>query len=274
MSIVARGEHSRLPCSYPQAPGRRKISVVPFRTPLSVRHEVGEEWRLLDPLVFEGSDDYFVIRKGFKTDFASIPRPVRWLFDTAGTNSEPGVLHDAVWRESKRDDGKLPRVDPWDADGLFRRALRESGATAITRALMWIAVRAVAIAAGRFGHSGPSLPVKIGQVTGMAAAGVVSVGAPTAVALVGRVFYWIIEWLVAVPWQLFERSKGMATNLPWPKGKERERLDDPPKEYLLVIPRRSREGAALAGMLGSKDDKVVPDEALDSLLTEATASAY
>lgn len=215
-----------------------------------------------------------VIRKGFKTDFASIPRPVRWLFDTAGTNSEPGVLHDAVWRESKRDDGKLPRVDPWDADGLFRRALREVGATAITRALMWIAVRAVAIIAGRFGRRGPSVQVKIGQVTGMAAAGFVSIGAPTAVALLGRVFYWGIEWLVAVPWRLFERAKGMATNLPWPKGKKRKRLDDPPKEYLLVIPRRSPGGAALAGMLGSNDDKVVPDEALDSLLTEAMASAY
>jgi hypothetical protein len=247
---------------------------VPFRTPLSVRHEVGEEWRLLDPLVFEGRDDYFVMRKGFKTDFASIPRPVRWLFDTAGTNSEPGVLHDAVWRESKRDDGKLPRVDPWDADGLFRRALRESGATAMTRALMWIAVRAVAIAAGRFGRSGPSLPVKVGQVTGMAAAGVVSVGAPTAVAVVGRVFYWVIEWLVAVPWHLFERAKATATNLPWPKGKKRERLDDPPKEYLLVISKQSPGGAALAGLLSPKDDKVVPDEALDSLPTGALASAY
>jgi hypothetical protein len=247
---------------------------VPFRTPLTVRHEVDEEWRLLDPLVFEGRDDYFVMRRGFKTDFASIPRPVRWLFDTAGTNSEPGVLHDAVWRESKRDDGKPPRVDPWDADGLFRRALRESGATAITRALMWIAVRAAAIAAGRFGRSGPPLPVKVGQVTGMGAVGVVSVGVPTAVAVLGRVFYWVVEWLVAVPWHLFERVSHTATNLPWPKGRKRARIEDPPREYLLIIPRESPAGAALAGMLSPKDDKVVPDEALDSLPTEAMASAY
>jgi hypothetical protein len=106
--------------------------------------------------------------------------------------------------------------------------------------------------------------VKVGQVTGMAAVGVVSVGAPTAVAVVGRVYYWIIEWLVALPWHLFERAKGTATNLPWPKGKKRERLEDPPKEYLLVIPRKSPGGAALAGMLSSKDDKVVPDGALVS----------
>lgn len=108
----------------------------------------------------------------------------------------------------------------------------------------------------------------------MATAGVVSVGAPTAVAVVGRVFYWVIEWLVAVPWHLFERAKGTATNLPWPKGKKREPRDDPPKEYLLVIPKQSPGGAALAGMLSPKGDNVVPDEALDSLPTEALASAY
>ena len=247
---------------------------MPFRTPLSVRHEIGEDWRLLDPLVFEGTDEYFVMRKDFKTDFASIPRPVRWLIDTAGNNSEPGVLHDAVWRESKRDDGQPPRVDPWDADGLFRRALRESGATAMTRALMWIAVRAAAIAAGRFGRRGPSLPVKLGQVTGMAAAGVVSVGAPTAVAVIGRAFYWVIEWLVAVPWYLFERAKGLTTNLPWPKGKKRERIEEPPREYLLVIPKRSPGGTALAGMLSPTNDKVVPEEDLASLPAETLASAY
>lgn len=247
---------------------------MPFRTPLSVRHEVGEEWRLLDPLVFEGSEDFFVMRKGFRTDFASIPRPVRWLFDTAGTNSEAGVLHDALWRESKRDDGKVPRVDPWDADGLFRRALRESGATAMTRALMWIAVRAVAAASGRFGHRGPSLPVKVGHMAGMAAVGVVSVGAPTAVAAVGRVFYWVIEWLVALPWHLVERATGTPTNLPWPRGRRRDRLDEPPREYLLVIAKRSPNGVALGGMLGPEGDRVVPDEALDSLPTEALASAY
>jgi hypothetical protein len=86
----------------------------------------------------------------------------------------------------------------------------------------------------------------------MAAAGVVSVGAPTAVAVVGRVFYWVIEWLVAVSWQLFERAKGRATNLPWPKGKKRDRLDDPPKEYLLVIPKQSPAGVRLTRACGPR----------------------
>lgn len=247
---------------------------MPFRTPLSVRHEISEEWRLLDPLIFEGDEDFFVIRKGFRTDFASIPRPVRWLFDSAGSNSEPGVLHDAVWREAKRADGKEPRVDPWDADGIFRRALRESGATAITRGLMWLAVRVAAIAAGRFGRRGPSMPIKLLQVVGMAVVGVVAVGLPTLVAVLGRIFYWLIEWLVAAPWIVVERAQKHASNLPWPLGPRRERRDDPPREYLLVIERHSVAGEALAAMLSPGNDVVVPDEALDTLPTEALASAY
>ena len=252
-----------------------------FRTPLSVRHEIGEEWRLLDPLVFEGTKEFFVIRRGFKTDFASIPRPVRWLFDTAGTNSEPGVLHDALWRESKREDAE-PRVDPWDADGLFRRALRQSGATAMTRALMWIAVRAAAIAGGRFGKEGPALPVKVGQVAGMGAAGVVSVGAPTAVALMGRAFYWVVEWLVAVPWSFFERTHGYETNLPWwpfrtstePGDEKEAALTKSPEELLLIIPVKSPAGEMLASWLSPKNDVVVADERLGQLPSEVFRAAY
>lgn len=230
-----------------------------------MRHEVGEEWCLLEPLVFEGTRDYFVMRKGFRTDFASIPRPVRWLFDTAGTNSEPGVLHDALWRETKRADGIPSRVDPWDADGLFRRALREQGATALTRALLWIAVRTVAVAGGRFGRKGPPLPVKVAQVGGMAVAGLAAVGVPSAVAIVGRAVYWMLEWAVGVPWSLFERSRGTTTNLPWPLGPRRPRRDSPPREYLLIIPVRSDAGDAMTAMLSPTNDAVVADEALDEL---------
>lgn len=248
---------------------------MPFRTPLSVRHEVGEDWRLLEPLVFQGSREFFVIRKGFRTDFASIPRPVRWLFDTAGENSEPGVLHDAVWRESKRRDGARRRIDPWDADGLFRRALRESGATALARGLMWIAVRVAAIAAGRFGSSGPPLPVKVAQLAGVAAVGVATVGVPTAVASLGRLVYWKVEWLVALPWAVVERLRGKRTNLPWPASGGHAPMEDPPREYLLIIPIDSPGGAALEAMLGQGAATVVADEALDRLLpTETLESAH
>jgi len=247
---------------------------VPFRTPLSVRHDIGEEWCLLEPLVYQGSRDFVVVRQGFRTDFASIPRPVRWLFDTTGTNSEPGVLHDALWRESKRSDGREPRVDAWDADGLFRRALRESGATALTRGLMWIAVRAAAILAGRFGRSGPPWPVKLSKMAGMATVGLVTVGAPTAVAFVGRIFYWVVEWTIAVPWSVVERLRGRRPNLPWPLGVRHEQPEEPPREYLLLIPVDSPGGHALAAMLDPEGDTVIHDAELDHLPSEALASAY
>jgi hypothetical protein len=48
--------------------------------------------------------------------------------ENAGADSEAEVLHDAVYQESKLDDR---RVDPADADGIFRRALRETGSTAL-----------------------------------------------------------------------------------------------------------------------------------------------
>lgn len=224
--------------------------------------------------MFEGHDEFFVMRKDFRTDFASIPRAVRWLFDTAGANSEPGVLHDALWRESKRKDGKPSRIDPWDADGLFRRALRESGSPAITRGLMWIAVRVVAVACGRFGRKGPSLPVKIAQVVGMVVLGLVAVGVPTLVAVIGRLLYWVIEWSVALPWHVFERARGTVTNLPWPMGRKQKPIDHPPTDWLLIIPKTGQGGRALAKMLGPNNDRVVPDEVLNSLPEEVLASAY
>jgi hypothetical protein len=265
------------------------VRFVPFRTPLSVRHDLGEEWLLLEPLVFEGRDEFFVIRKGFKTDFASIPRPVRWLIDTAGSNSEPGVLHDAVWRESKRTDRDPPRVDPWDADGLFRRALRESGATAITRSLMWIAVRAAAIVAGRVGKEGPSAPMKVVQLVVMALVGAVAIGIPSVVAVVGRAFYWVIEWLVAGPMYLYEKHRGTGSNLPWPLSRKRKveaaksapeaerdehEIKGPPNEVLMVIVKTDPGGLALAAMLGGGNDRVLVDEELDSLPNEELAQAY
>lgn len=239
---------------------------MPFRTPLSVRHEVDEDWRLLEPLIFEGREEFFVVRSGFRTDFASIPRPVRWLFDTAGTNAEPGVLHDALWRESKRRDVTTPRVDPWDADGLFRRALRESGATVFTRALMWFAVRVAAIAAGRWGRRGPPWPLKAAQVGGVAALGAVTVGIPTAIAFLGRIFYWVVEWPIALAWSVIERAKGLQPNLPWPADHRHDEIEDPPREDLLIIDKSSVAGRSLAQILGPGDDRVVTDAEIDEIL--------
>ena len=157
-----------------------------FRTTLHVAHVDRKNWRLTKPLIWEGRWEFFIIRSDFRTDFASIPKPVRWLLDNAGRNAEAAVLHDAVWRESKRMTGS--RVDPWHADGVFRRALRQTGAPVLTRSLMWFAVRSAATVSGRFGK-GPKLSEKLSQLFAILLLGTVSALVPTVIAAgwIGRV---------------------------------------------------------------------------------------
>jgi hypothetical protein len=209
-----------------------------FRTTLHVAHIDCNRWRLTRPLVWEGRTQYYVIMGEFETDFASIPKPVRWLLDSAGRNSEAAVLHDAVWRESQRPvpPGEEPRVDPWDADGMFRSSLRDTGSTALTRGLMWFAVRTTAMVNGRFGAEGPSLPVKLFQLAGMFTIGAVAALAPTIVAALGLVVFWIANWIVALVWQVFERLRlNVTPNWPWPRDQKQKQLKRPPDWDLLVI---------------------------------------
>lgn len=226
-----------------------------FRTTLSVVHLDGNRWELTNPFVWEGKWDYFVIRTGFETDFASIPKPVRWLLDSSGGNSEAAVLHDAAWRASKVKPD--PKVDPWHADGIFRAALRDTGTPALTRGLMWGAVRFGAIVSGRFGKLGPSVPVKILQLAGVVVLFGVAGAVPTAVALAGLFVYWIINWIVGLLWIPFERSKELQTNLPWPAPKKRPapKLETAPRELLAIVSRDvdgkpSARGQRLEELLG------------------------
>ncbi len=219
-----------------------------FRTPLQVRHVAGEHWELTAPLIYEGSREFFLIRTGFRTDFASIPKPFRWLFDSGAYNAEAGVLHDALWRESKREHS--PRVDPWDADGLFRQALRQAGASALARSSMWFAVRSAAIAHGRLGANGPALHWKLVQVGGMAALGVVLILPATVVVLLGLGAFWLASWVVAPVWALYERRRGTPVRWPWPVGRRvPPPTEPPPHELLVIIAKDSDEGRDLEATL-------------------------
>jgi hypothetical protein len=231
-----------------------------FRTTLHVAHVDQKDWRLTKPLVWEGDWEFFIIRSDFRTDFASIPKPVRWLLDNAGRNAEAAVLHDAVWRESQRKDGS--RIDPWHADGVFRRALQQTGAPALTRSLMWFAVRAAATVAGRFGKLGPSLPAKILQLLAIFLLGIVAALGPTLIAAAGLVLYWIWSWVVAVVWSPVERSRGTKPNWPWPGGPTSD-VQAVVSRELLVIVDKSVMPEELCELIELDE---VEDEDLDRLL--------
>lgn len=240
-----------------------------FLTTLAVAHvddvaARGKEWKLTQPLIWRGRWEYFIIRSDFATDFASIPRPIRWLLDNSGRNSEAAVLHDAVWRESKKPADER-RVDPWHADGIFRRALRQTGSTALSRGLMWFAVRAAAIRRGRFGKLGPSRIVKLLQLAGMFVVGVLTVLAPTLVAVAGLIVFWAANWIVAVVWHFVESARmEEATNWPWPVGISNRERTAPPERLLVV--HESEMPSELVDLLEAK--MPVTEADLDRLLPQ------
>jgi hypothetical protein len=111
---------------------------VAFESPtLTVRRASDQLWEVVDPLVYHGRSDTFVVPAGFRTDFASVPRVVVWLIPRFGRYTMAAVLHD--WLVT----AGIARgaVSSRDADGLFRRVLREEGVPPLRRWLMWTGVR-------------------------------------------------------------------------------------------------------------------------------------
>jgi hypothetical protein len=95
--------------------------------------EDGDYWRLLDPLVYDGARDRFVVPAGFRTDFASVPRVLTWLVPRTGRHNRSAVLHDWLCRQ--------PDVSRKDADGIFLRTLRELGVSEGRARVMYLGVR-------------------------------------------------------------------------------------------------------------------------------------
>ncbi|MCZ2815104.1 DUF1353 domain-containing protein [Modestobacter sp. VKM Ac-2984] len=109
---------------------------------LTVRRATDTSWEVLAPLVYRGDRDTFVVPSGFRTDFASVPRVVVWLFPRSGRYTPAAVLHD--WLT----DVGVPTgvLSARDADGVFRRVMRELGVPPLRRWLMWCGVRWGALA--------------------------------------------------------------------------------------------------------------------------------
>ncbi|GAA4744025.1 hypothetical protein GCM10023328_27170 [Modestobacter marinus] len=104
---------------------------------LTVRRVSDTSWEVLAPLVYRGERDTFVVPPGFRTDFASVPRVVVWLFPRSGRYTPAAVLHD--WLTDVAVPGGV--VSARDADGVFRRVMRELGVPPLRRWLMWTGVR-------------------------------------------------------------------------------------------------------------------------------------
>lgn len=112
---------------------------MPFEGPVVVR-EVdrgdGSRWQLVEPLAYQGRDELFTVPAGFETDFASVPRAFTWLIPRYGRYTKAAILHDYLCRRAEHGQFRWA-----DADGIFRRVMRELGVALLRRWLMWAAVR-------------------------------------------------------------------------------------------------------------------------------------
>lgn len=94
---------------------------------------------LLSPLVYIRHEETYTVPKGFKTDFASIPRIFRSIIAPTGKWTNSSILHDFLYSE-----GYKMGVTRKQADKIFYDAMRDSHVNIITANIMWFCVRAFA----------------------------------------------------------------------------------------------------------------------------------
>ena len=185
---------------------------MPFTTDLvSVSQVSPTRWQLLEPVVYEGRNQTFTVPAGFVTDFATVPRIFFWLVPTYGVYTKAAILHDYLVEHPEL-------VSRADADGIFRRTLRELGVPFVRRWMMWAAVRLQAGLAG-------TTPGDLVRWLLVAVPSVLLLLVPALVVLVWLGLLWLVE-LVA---HLVLRVRGTSEDVPgaWPpSGEPAEREPD------------------------------------------------
>lgn len=110
-----------------------------FKGRLRVVHINGKVWELTSNLTYEHHKyGKIVVPKGFKTDFASIPRIALSVTGSpAGQMVEASVVHDWLYSISNPD----CELDRKQADKVFLRILRKSGVSKLKSKTMYRMVR-------------------------------------------------------------------------------------------------------------------------------------
>ncbi len=161
-----------------------------FESDVVVREIDDTTWKLVEPLRYSGNRETFVVPAGFTTDFASVPRAFVWLIPTYGRYTKAAILHDFLCEESK-----AGRFDRDDADGLFRRAMRELGVSFLRRWIMWGAV-ALATQWMHVREVRRVFTTRFVQLVAVGLPGIVFFVVPGIVVTVWLALFWIAEAVV------------------------------------------------------------------------------
>lgn len=154
---------------------------MPFLNDLEVREVDSTTWELLGPIIYQGEFQQFTVPAGFKTDFASVPRVFIWLVPPYGLYTKAAILHDYLYVTKK--------VSRADADGIFRRSMRELGVSCLRRWLMWAAVRAFS----RLSRA--NLRECLAWIA-IALPATLFLAIPATVVLVWLAMFWVLEYIL------------------------------------------------------------------------------
>ena len=116
-----------------------------FTTPLVVSPQSdGRSWILWEDFTYhvgEYPSNFVVwVPKGFRTDFASVPRPFWGLISPYGKQGKAAVLHDWLYHMG-RTEILNPEITRKEADGIFLEAMQVLGVSRWRRQAMYWAVR-------------------------------------------------------------------------------------------------------------------------------------
>ena len=188
-----------------------------------VRQVSERDWRVEEPLTYRGNEEEFVVPAGMETDFASVPRPFVWFLPTYGRYTKAAILHDYLWRQ--RVGSPTAPVSRRDADGLFRRVMRELDVPFLRRWIMWTAVRWAALTKedGRPGWLRDAPKVLLVTIVALP-----FVLPPAILVMLGLAAFYILELLLVLPLKL-----GRATRAAVTKQEPRKEVSIPQLEWKL-----------------------------------------
>jgi len=175
----------------------------------SVRQLDDRNWRVIDGLTYRGNVDEFVVPAGMHTDFASVPRVVVWFLPRYGRYTRAAILHDYLWCYRVADGEE--RITRRDADGLFRRVMRELEVPFLRRWIMWAAVRWAALTK-RDGRDGWFRDAPQVLLVSIAAAPFVLAAA--LVVLVSLAALYVVDWIVYLPLRIIRAGKSRVMKEP------------------------------------------------------------